>query len=138
MARTLASPDSIASTPFVPTRRRRTKEQMAEAAKEVAAIMAQAAQEAGNAPEQPEIVVEPLALRIPDEIPSPQVDSEFQADTIELHTPVELMGSSRTITSKLSIMTRLSDGSGDWIIYSKKSKRSYLVSSGNIRAIRLK
>lgn len=138
MARTLASPDSIASTPFVPTRRRRTKEQMAEAAKEVAAIMAQAAQEVENAPKQPEIVVEPLALRIPDEIPSPPVDSEFQADVLEFHQPVELMGNQKTLSQQRSIMTRLSDGTGDWLIQSKKTKHRYLVSAGNVKAAKLK
>lgn len=134
MTRTLASPDSVASTPFIPRKRRRTKEEVAAAAKEVADILA-------NAPNEPEgidIVPESIALRIPDGTPSPEVNGEFQAQVIELGLPSELMGNKKTLSSSHATMTRINDGTGDWLIVAKKTKHRYILGAANFKTAKLK
>lgn len=61
----------------------------------------------------------------------------IKARVIELHQPCELIGNAKTITTLKSEMVRLEDGSGDWLIKSKKTGRKFILGSGNMKLAEL-
>ena len=136
MTRTLVAAGDTSETQFVTRKRRRTKEEVEAAKAEVAAALANAPQAVEQAEEiHPESIG---AVRITDDHPLPPIDTNFQAHTIEFHQPVEIMANQKTLSASRSTMTRLADGTGDWLVQSKKTKNRYLLGAGNIKAVRLK
>jgi hypothetical protein len=138
MTRTLTPAGATSETQFTARRRRRTPAEMAAAAEEVKATMdaARAIQGAQLASEPVETPA-PIA-QLPDTYESPAIDGDFRADVIEFHQPIEIMGNRKTLNSQHSTMSRLADGSGDWLIQSKKTKHRYLLGGGNVKAVKLK
>lgn len=57
------------------------------------------------------------------------------AKVIELHTPSELIGNTKTLTTGKSVMQRLENG--DWLVKSKKTGRTFILGSGNMKLAEL-